>query len=49
MLKTNNLRFGLCSRYGAAYKAIVIVPLVSAFLIDIANAVMINFFLFLKT
>jgi ESS family glutamate:Na+ symporter len=35
-------------RYGAAYKAIVIVPLVSAFLIDIANAVMINLFLFLK-
>jgi glutamate:Na+ symporter, ESS family len=36
-------------RYGAAYKAVIIVPLVSAFLIDIANVLMINIFLFLKT
>jgi ESS family glutamate:Na+ symporter len=34
-------------RYGTAYKAFVIVPLVSAFLIDITNALVINLFLIL--
>jgi ESS family glutamate:Na+ symporter len=32
-------------RYGASHRAFIIVPLVSAFFIDLANALIIPFFL----
>src|SRR4029077_18532145 len=36
----------VCSRYGAAPQAFILVPVVGAFLIDIANAIVISGFLF---
>ena len=37
----------ICARYGAAPQAFIIVPLVGAFLIDIANAIVISGFVYL--
>ena len=34
----------ICARYGAAPKAFIIVPVVGAFLIDLANAIVISGF-----
>jgi ESS family glutamate:Na+ symporter len=36
----------VCNRYGYAPQAFIIVPLVDAFLIDIANALVISGFVF---
>jgi ESS family glutamate:Na+ symporter len=36
----------ICSRYGAAPRAFIIVPVVGAFLIDIANAIVISAFVY---
>jgi ESS family glutamate:Na+ symporter len=33
------------NRYGASHQAFIVVPLVSAFFIDLANAVLIPYFL----